>query len=425
MKRKVLLGVMAVFILIPSVYWATTLVPGLPPGAYVYDSGRLLALVGFVFLFFQFVLSSRIRWIERGIGLDKMIAIHKTSGKIGLALIFTHPSFLFLSDIMLGSTLILGQKKAIGLVALTLFTVAAGAALLYAGLRLRYETWRTIHLVNYVALPLGLLHSLSIGSDLSGPLGAFWLLLAALYTAVLGYRIWRRIDVRRHPYQVVGVVRETEDTWSLHFKGRRLAHKPGQFMIVRLVREGRVSSPHPFTISSGPASDAPSITAKNVGDFTATISDTTTSDQAYIDAPYGVFSYANHDGPNLVFIAGGIGITPFVSMLRYMRDERVERNVLLIWGNKTEHDIAFRDEMRRMQQEMAGLRVVHVMSAQKDWPGERGYVNAGMLDRYLGDVDDPQIFVCGPPAMMTKVIAALHDLGYARGRIHFERFALR
>jgi predicted ferric reductase len=162
-----------------------------------------------------------------------------------------------------------------------------------------------------------------------------------------------------------------------------------------------------------------------VGDFTATIRDTKPTDRAYIDAPYGAFSFLNQDAHNLVFIAGGIGITPFMSMLRYIVDKGLDRNVLLIWGNKAERDIAFRDELDNMVTEVSSLRVVHVMSSQDDWPGEKGYVDAALLNRHIQDVENSQVFVCGPPAMMRQVIAALRELGVPKQKIHYERFALR
>jgi len=221
------------------------------------------------------------------------------------------------------------------------------------------------------------------------------------------------------------VVQETHDTWSLYFEGRRVDYKPGQFLFVRLIRDGHASESHPFTLSSSPARDRLSISVKSVGDFTSTIGQTKTMDRAYIDAPYGAFSFLHHDAANLVFIAGGIGITPFMSMLRYMYDQKLQRNVLLVRGNKAERDIAFRDELDRMAAEMPSLQVVHVMSGQEDWPGEKGYVDTARLNRYLKDIEDPQVFVCGPPVMMAKVLRSLRELGIPGQRVHYERFALR
>jgi predicted ferric reductase len=211
----------------------------------------------------------------------------------------------------------------------------------------------------------------------------------------------------------------------VYLKGKPIKHKPGQFLTIQLVRNGRVSESHPFTISANPGEDRLAISVKSLGDFSSTIPDTMTSDRAYIDAPYGVFSYLNHDAPNLVFIAGGIGITPFMSMLRDLRDKGLERNVLLIWANRTEGDIAFRAELEDMESNMASLRVVYVLSRQQDWPGERGYVDADLLQRYMAEMRDPQVFLCGPRAMRKGVLRALSALGIPRSRIHYEQFAMR
>jgi predicted ferric reductase len=424
-KKRVLLGAMAVCVLLPLVFWARTLSAGMSLGAALNRGGRFLALTGFVFILAQFVLSSKIRWIERDIGLDKLIIAHRRCGVAGLVLILVHPVPLFAGDLVDGFGPTISQPKVVGFISLMLFSAGVGAAILTRRLKLRYETWKAIHWATYLALPLGFLHSLTLGSDLAGPLRAFWFALAAVYAAVVAHKLWRVIRVRRSPYRVVDVVQETHDVCTLTMEGPRMAYKPGQFLIVQLVRDGRTSSPHPFTMSSSPTRDGLSISVKASGDFTATIPDTRPGDRAYVDAPYGAFSFLNHDAPNLVFVAGGIGITPFISTLRYMADKKLARSVVLIWGNKTERDIAFRDEIDRLAGEMETLRVVHVMSSQADWPGEKGYVTAGLLERTLGGIADPEVFVCGPPVMMTAVVAALRAVGVPRGQIHYERFALR
>jgi predicted ferric reductase len=191
------------------------------------------------------------------------------------------------------------------------------------------------------------------------------------------------------------------------------------------LRNGKVSESHPFTISSSPTRDELSISVKSVGDFTSTIRNTSTSDLAYIDKPYGVFSFLNYDAKNLVFIAGGIGITPFISMLRYIYDSKLDKNITLIWGNKSFADIAFKDELEKMGSEMPSLKVIYIMSGQQDWQGEKGYVDAEKIKKYISDFNVTQFFVCGPPVMMNGVIKALKQLGISKKYIHFERFALR
>jgi ferredoxin-NADP reductase len=167
------------------------------------------------------------------------------------------------------------------------------------------------------------------------------------------------------------------------------------------------------------------VCAKAVGDFTATLGETRPSDQAYVDMPFGVFTFLRHDAERLIFIAGGIGITPFMSMLRYIHDRKLRKEVILLWSNKQEKDIAFRAELEEMATEMASLKVLHILTRQDDWPGEKGRMNADKLKKHVGDFGKGEFFVCGPPPMMTDVQKTLSILGVPKRRIHMERFALR
>ncbi len=427
MKKWILFGVLALFIVIAIIFWIPGFLAVSDLTDYPCAIGRGLALVGFILVLFQVTLSSRLPWLERNLGLDKMLGVHRIVGVTGLAFMVSHPVFHFSSDLLAMGTVILKWPMIFGLIALILVIITAGSAILYGRLRLKYGTWKNMHWFSFILLPLIFTHSLLLGSDIASqpPLRVFWLSLGALYLFLVAAIIWDRIRVRRHPFQVTEVVQETPDVWSLHFKGGPVDYKPGQFAILSLLRQGLAPEPHPFTVASSPTSGDLAISVKAVGDFTSTIKDTTPSDRAYIGVPYGTFSFLDHDAPNLVFIAGGIGITPFMSMLRYMLDKKLERNVLLLWGNKTDRDIAFRGELEQMSAAMPTLRVVHVMSEQKDWPGEKGYIDTPLLQKYLDGFENPEIFVCGPPVMTTKVIRSLRQLGAPKARIHSERFALR
>ena len=114
-----------------------------------------------------------------------------------------------------------------------------------------------------------------------------------------------------------------------------------------------------------------------------------------------------------------------MSSLRYTRDREAKRPILLLWANKHEEDIAFRHELDDMEQAMPFFKVVHVLSRQDDWPGEKGYINADKLRKYVKDFSVPRFFVCGPVPMMNSMASTLRDLGVPLKRIHMERFALR
>ncbi|MGQ9609884.1 MAG: ferredoxin reductase family protein [bacterium] len=436
MKKLALFIITAILIIFPIILLITTfshyLGPGLSIwihiGVYLHDLARFLAITGFVMLFIQFALSSRIKLIERDIGLDKLFRVHKIFGIIGFIFILIHPLALFLSDRLQGyDSKLFTPLKIIGIISLVLLALSALIAMLYGLIKIKYETWKNIHKLMYIAFPLAFIHSILIGSDLtrSIALKILWWVLLGAYLTILVYKLVMYFKIRRNPFKISEVKQETHDTWSLFFDGKYKIYKPGQFLTVRLIRNGKVSESHPFTMSSSPTRDKISITVKAVGDFTSTIKDVRISDLAYVDEPYGVFSFLNYDEKNLVFIAGGIGITPFISMLRYIYDKKLERNIVLIWGNKTSDDIAFKDELERLESEISSLKVIHVMSNQSEWQGEKGYIDSEKLKKYIKDFRNSQFFVCGPPIMMTKVIKALKELGVSNRKIHYERFALR
>ena len=181
-------------------------------------------------------------------------------------------------------------------------------------------------------------------------------------------------------------------------------------------------------LSSSPtAGDVVCMTIKHSGDFTATVGALAPGEKARLHGPFGRFSHLVHvpAGKPMVLIAGGVGITPMLSMLRYMADARDERRVVLIWSNRTEEDILYRQEIDSLKTRLPGLAVHHVLTRQMDWPGEKGRIDAEMLARLLAEEDRrAHVFVCCPPGMIGAIARAMVKLGYRRRRIYAERFAL-
>jgi predicted ferric reductase len=426
MKKRLLLILVGLCLAVAAASWARTLAGGLPWSVYLQEVGGLLALLGFILLFFQYVLISRIKFIEKGRGLDKLIGMHKPLGVLLLLTVTLHPLLIFISERLQGYSTPIGFVKIVGVIALLTIWVTAGSALIYGRINLRYESWKRIHRAGYIILPLALFHSLFLGSTLQpGFLRGFWVVLGFCYAAVLAARIHKHYAVKRYPLKVSHIKQETYDTWSLDIEGDHPDYAPGQFMLLRLKIDGIVSSPHPFTLSSSPTRKGLSVCIKSVGDFTSRLSENLQLDQAFVDMPYGVFSFLNHDAERYIFIAGGIGITPFLSMLRFMKDKKLNKQVILIWGNKEKRDIAFKAEIESMASQMTSFKVVHVLSREKEWLGEKGHIDAEKLKRQVGDFTKGEFFVCGPPRMMKDLEKALLVLGVKKGRIHTERFSLR
>ena len=386
--------------------------------------GLLFASIGMVLVFLQFLFSSRLRIIESGFGLDRMFHWHRFFGRIGLGLLFLHFLFIVLYRILVFGELLLTPFILVGILALAGLTVTAGLASTYKRLGIGYEIWRNIHLTNYFLFPFLLIH-VFYHTVAGSPLYYLWLFLTLLFILLAGYRISRIVAIRKNPYKVVDLKQEADDIWSLYFSGGKIEFKPGQFMFVQLMRNGRVSSPHPFTISNSPTRENLSITPKELGDFTSTIKDTKPGDLAFIDAPYGVFTFLNDDDSlELVFIAGGIGITPFISMLRYMYDLGLERKVLLFWSVRDEKNLCFLDELAEMQEKMPGFSYYPVLSAAPGQPGMSGRLTGEMISGKLDGLHGKSFYICGPPGMTRSMIVDLKRLGVHASMIKSELFQL-
>jgi len=423
MKSRLVTAVIALLLLYALVSWALSVDFALFGHYYLRNLSLLFAPLGLVFIFLQFVFVSRIKMIERGFGLDRMFRWHRVFGRLGLILVTLHAALIIVYRLIQFGATFFDLFIWFGIIALLGFMVTAGIASTYKKIGLAYETWRNIHLANYVLFPVVMIHvfyHISPGTMLY----YLWLLLAVLFGAVVIYRVIRIITLRRNPYRVTEVRQEADDIWSLFFAGPRIDYQPGQFMFVQLLRNGKLSSAHPFTISASPTAEHLSITPKQLGDFTMTIKDTKVGDRAFIDAPYGVFSFLNYGRGEPVFFAGGIGITPFMSMLRYMYDQKLDQKATLFWANRSEKNLCFQDELEKMQAEMPGFRVILVMSDQPDWEGEKGHIGGSMILNHLESIEGKEFFVCGPPAMSRAVINELKQLNVSPLMIHSELFEL-
>ncbi len=430
-----------------SMYGAIVLAPLIllalvhPPThhSFTYTVGTNVALVGFTIFAMQFLLSARLKWIERPFGLNVLFQFHKAMAILASLLLISHP---FLLALGCGDwSLIFGPQVKwdiwLGRIALVLVLAHVLLASFRFIIKLNYETWRFVHNLGAVLiLPLGFFHSWNAGGDFKIVwLKLLWaVLLFAAGASYLWHRVMRTPLLRRHPYKVTSVREEAAGVWTIELTPpegvRRFDYLPGQFHFLTFQRAPNLPvEEHHWTISSSPTeAGVLCSTIKESGDFTASIGKTKPGDTALVDGPFGRFSYALHpDEREIVFIAGGIGITPLMSMLRDIRDTRANRTVTLLYANTCESDIVFRDELAEMERDgVAGLKVVHVLNKPSDeWKGERGRLDEEKIKRCAGpELAGRAFYVCAPSELMDQTIRALRKASVPAARIHFERFNL-
>ena len=184
---------------------------------------------------------------------------------------------------------------------------------------------------------------------------------------------------------------------------------------------------HPFSISSSAADGNGSlaVTIKELGDFTGAIRHVPRGETAYIDGPYGAFTIDRHEAESYVFVAGGIGIAPIMSMLRTLAARRDRRPLCLIYAYRRWDRLTFREELAVLAEHL-DLRIVHVLEEPPaEWQGERGRITKELLERHLPpDREIPAYFVCGPEGMIRWVERLLNDLDVPPARVHSELFDL-
>ena len=393
------------------------------------------AVVAFTILALQFVVSARLRWIEAPFGLDVLLRFHRTMAFVALGLLCLHPLLLASAE---GWGLLTRWQARwplwAGRLALLLLFAHAAAAIFRRTLRLRYETWRRYHnAAAFLLLGLAFLHSWMLGDDFESPAArAVW---AALLLVAWGAWFYGRLDrprlLRGTAYRVVSVTREAPLVWTVTLEppgGRPLHYAPGQFLFLRPHGGAVPEEEHPFSIASSPSPGGlVSLTIKESGDFTATIGGLKPGDLATVHGPFGRFSHVFHPGADdVVFVAAGVGITPLMSMLRYMRDQRDARRALLVYANRGAADVVFRGELESiLSGGFPALQTVHVLSQPPaGWGGPAGRLDTEMLRRLCGGFSGKTFFLCCPPVMAAGLIRGLKAAGVGPERIHADYFGL-
>jgi predicted ferric reductase len=402
------------------------------------ELGKNFALVGLTIIALQFVLASRLPFIAHFYGLDMVLRFHKAMAVLAVLLLISHPVFIAAGKgnwrLLYG--LAMPGPIWLGRIALLLLLAQAVTSIFQRRL-LPFEKWRLLHNQAVLILILVLAHSLVVGDDLEHiAMQVLWGIWFVLATAAYVYHMfYRPAGSSRRPYRVKEVIRENHNVSTIVLQPPPgeppFFHLPGQFHFLRLYRNNRRydGEEHHFTISSSPTQlDTITSTIKESGDFTATLGATRPGDTVHIEGPYGRFSFLLHSlRKDLVFIAGGIGITPLMSMLRFLRDTRSDRKVVLLNANRREEDIIFREELAAMVNgKHPRLRVIHVLTRPTPaWKGEYGLIDHGMIRRYCGiDIRGMEFYLCCPPGMMTKLERELKTLKATPDQIHSERFWL-
>lgn len=391
--------------------------------------GQLTAIVGTTLFSLALLLSARLWFLEEYFGgLDRMYNVHHTIGTLALLFLLVHPLLLAFryapTSLYLTATYLLPSgdwPKNLGIIALVILMGLLGVTF-YA--KWRYQIRKFLHQILGIVFFIGALHAFLISGALSTMSLLKWSLMCFAILALSAYlyrTIFGRMTVSRYTYKVHAVhqLDETVTEVVMHSEGARMQYLPGQFLFVRFKHGGIERETHPFSISSAPSEPVLRITAKALGDFTKELRNLQVGATALVEGPFGSFTYLYGTNRNQIWIAGGIGITPFLNMARNLRmNPQSGHSIDFYYSTKTAEEMIFLKELTEIAQVYPGLRVIPYNADQY------GFLTMDAVQKLSSEIMGKDIYVCGPPPMMHSLIAQCQAKGVPKHLIHSEEFKL-
>lgn len=424
------------YVLLVAFPLVLVLLPGkVPPGGgWPWNFAMALGFGGLAIMGLQAVLTARFRRATGPFGADIIYYFHRLMAVAGLAFISAHYAIL---RIRYGDALgPLNPYSApwhmtVGRIAFALFVALVVSSIWRKPLKIEYDRWRIGHILMAVtAVALAIAHVHGAGHRTRTGWNAYaWMGFSVFWVLVVGYvRLVRPLLLLKTPYRVTGIKRERGSSWTLtvapegHGGFRFL---PGQFAWLTLRSSPFRAKEHPFSFSSS-AADGSSVdfTIKELGDFTAKVGGVRPGEVAYVDGPHGIFTLDRFPQvKSFVFIAGGVGIAPIMSMLRTLADRGDRRTLRLVYGNRDWESVLFREEIDLLRPRL-NLEVVHVLeSPPAGFDGLPGVLSEDVIAQTVPSAMRSSVFfICGPKPMSDSVQRTLRRLGVPLNRIQLELF---
>lgn len=202
--------------------------------------------------------------------------------------------------------------------------------------------------------------------------------------------------------------------------------KPGQFVMIGIYdKDGNIWQRRPFSICSSPLNKKYlQLAIKVYGEFTQKIATLKKDDEVEISIPSGFFVFNENRMKETVFLAGGIGITPFISAIRYVSEKNLPNKIILLYSNKMKKDIIFFEELKSISQKHKNIQVFFILTNEtpEHMKYESGRIDENMLKKYCSPFTEKYFSLCGPPMFMEAIITQLKKNEVQTDHIDTERF---
>jgi predicted ferric reductase len=397
--------------------------------------GRVTGLEGTYAVLVAVLLLARVWWLERLIGMDRLLWWHRWVGQASVCLLTAHALFIIWGYSVGFRVGIVSETRSVVLdlpdmlsatVALGIFIGVAVVSVRRVRSHLRYQTWYFIHLYVYIAVALSFAHQFATGIDFAPHLvnRVIW---GAMYVVVFTLLVWYRLVVPlrsswRHQLRVADVRSEAEGTVSVYLSGERLSEmraQAGQFFIWRFLTRDGWWQAHPFSLSAVPDGSTLRLTIKSSGDFTSAIAALAPGSRVIAEGPFGSFTSSRRRSRKVLLVAAGAGIAPVRALFESLAGE--PGTVTLVYRTSNAASLALRAELDDIA-ESRSARVLYLVGSRRD---HADLMEPDGLRRIVGDdLDRYDAYVCGPRGFADGVRRAVHAAGVPLRRIHIERFEM-
>lgn len=388
--------------------------------------GKIAGLIGMTLFSINMVLSARLKFLEPYFeGLPNIYKKHHLIGSIAFGLLLFHPVFLgaqFLPvSVALAAQFFIPSFSNLptlfGSLALSVMVIALFITFY---VNIAYPRWKFSHQFLGLAFALAGMHVFLIPSDVSRylPLKFFMFLLFAAGVAAFIYRsLLGRFLVRRYTYIVQEVISRGAGIAEISLSplGSAMPYRAGQFVFVSFLNKNISAEPHPFSVISKENDPDLRLAVKKLGDFTQKIDQVPTGSEVRLEGAYGNFASMGNSNRDQIWIAGGIGITPFLSMARSLPGKE---KIDLYYAVRNEGEAVFKQDLAQIAASRPSFKIIPFFS------DTRGRLTAQEVNKTSG-LKGKEIYICGPTAMMQNLRSQLNRLGVSNNVIHSEEFALR
>jgi len=285
---------------------------------------------------------------------------------------------------------------------------------------LKYQNWKLSHKFMGIVFIIALFHVFTVKTDITyyPLLKNYMILISSIGLVSYGYGSFIRQRINQKIYFVESAVTKEKITQiRLTPKNKPIQFKSGQFIFVKFKDKNLTKEQHPFSIASSPSSKNLTIMVKSLGDFTSSLKNLKPQTLTEVEWPYGKFNYSDYKNKPQVWIAGGIGITPFLSMVQNMHN--LEKPVDFYYYTKNKKEAVFLEKLIDISFKIKGLRIIPHFS------DEDGFITIEKIKEMSGLLNEKMFLICGPPKMMMDLANKLKKNDVSKENIKMEDFGFR